>query len=241
MHLTNSPLWEEGPRSPSSNNSMPNPNRIVSLSEQAFFTVVSSALEAFQINHDGRSNKKHVPLETYGNLWGQASVNRRGESILHVSLADVDTSAKRTPGSVQAEQKSFELKQQFVDRFHPEIEYLGDFHSHPYDPVNDDVNNALQLQRDKRHEFSPGDFESVQTLRKERTYRLGLVVTVFRGEKPVARKSEHVGLSCIRFSYDGFTIWLKCHVFGKKRAVQDKKVALICPALGFHVGTIKSK
>jgi hypothetical protein len=219
---------------------MPSPNRIVSLSEQAFFTVVSSALEAFQINHDGKADKKHIPLETYGNLWGHASVNRRGVSIFHVALADVDTSAKRTPESVRAERKSFELKQQFVDHFHPEIEYLGDFHSHPYDPVNDDVDNALQLERDKRHEFTPADFESAQSLRQDRTYRLGLVVTVFRGEKTVARKSKHVGLSCIRFSYDGFTIWLKCHVFGEKRTVQDRKVALICPALGFHIGAIKS-
>jgi hypothetical protein len=220
---------------------MPNPNRIVSLSEQAFFTVVSSALEAFQINHNAQSNKKHIPLETYGNLWGHTAQKSRGESILYVSLVDVETSAKRTPGSVQAANGSFELKQQFVERFHPEIEYLGDFHSHPYDPVNDKVKNALKVERKKFYEFSPADFEAARSLCDERGYRLGLVVTVFRSDTPIKRRSKHVGLSCIRFSYDGFIIWLKCHVFEGDRAVQNRKVALICPSLGFHIGAVKSE
>jgi hypothetical protein len=219
---------------------MSNPNRIVSLSEQAFFTIVSSALEAFQINHNVQSNKKHVPLETYGNLWGHAAQNSRKESILHVSLVDVETSAERSPGSVQAAKGSFELKQQFVERFHHEIEYLGDFHSHPYDPQNDNVKNALKVERKKFYEFSPADFEAARLLCKDRDYRLGLVVTVFRSDTPVKRKSKHVGLSCIRFSYNDFTIWLKCHVFEGDRAVQHRKVALICPSLGFHIGAVKT-
>lgn len=35
------------------------------------------------------------------------------------------------------------------------------------------------------------------------------------------------------------SIRIKCYVFKKDRAVQQRKVALICPSLGFHIGAVK--
>jgi hypothetical protein len=110
-----------------------------------FFTIITSALEAYKVSHhDG--NKSHIPIETYGNLWGYlADTRRKNEMVFRVVQADVDTSATRQADSVRPKQEAFSTKVEFIDTFMPELEYLGDFHSHPYDFGNDGVNNVLEL------------------------------------------------------------------------------------------------
>lgn len=215
---------------------------IVSLSEQAFFSIVTSALEAYSILHGKSKGGAHIPEETYGNLWGHEATTKRKEKVFHIALADVDTSAERSPGQVVPKEESFALKEAFIDRFHPELEYLGDFHSHPYDRKHDSVTSTLDVERKELYGFSDADFASFRHLRKARNYRVGLVATIYKSDKAVARVNKHVGdedYSCIRFSYDDLTIWLKCCVFGEKRRISDRKVALVCSSLGFHVGAIE--
>lgn len=220
---------------------------IVSLSEPAFFSIVSAALEAFSIAREGKPADEHLPIESYGNLWGYEACSARGERILHVSMADIDLSAECGPGSAEPNPESFQLKQDLIDRFRPELEYLGNFHSHPYDLVNDDIRTALEVERGTHYRFSPSDIELVRHLKKDlgRNYRVGIIATVFRADKHVRRKDAYVrteteNYSCIRFSYSDFTIWLKAHVYGEKNAIDDQRVALLCPSVGFHLGMIEN-
>jgi len=138
------------------------------------------------------------------------------------------------------------LKRGLIDRFRPELEYLGDFHSHPYDLVNDQVKSALEVERKEYYRFSPSDITHVKALKAERNYRVGLVTTVFKLAEGMRRKDEYVrtdteNYSCIRFSYDDFTIWIKAHVYGELNAIDDQRVALLCPAIGFHAGMIEAQ
>lgn len=218
---------------------------VVSLSETAFLTIVSAALEAFEISHTNTTAVPHVPVETHGNLWGYETYSKRGERILHVSIADVSTSADRGAGFVQPKDGAFELKQALIVRFKPELEYLGDFHSHPYDFTNDKIKTVLEVERGEYFRFSPGDLQDAKMLKASRNYRVGIVTTVFRAEKKVHRNDQYVRLetehySCIRFSYDKFTIWIKAHVFAEKNAIGDQKIVLLCPAVGFHAGLLDS-
>jgi hypothetical protein len=216
---------------------------VASLSESAFFTIVAAALEAFEISHTSTPGVPHVPVETYGNLWGYETRSRNGERILHISMADVETSADRSGGAVQPKDESFELKQGLIARFKPELEYLGDFHSHPYDFDNDKVKTALEVEREEYFRFSPDDFKHVKSLKETRAYRVGLVTTVFRAAKHVPRNDGYVCIekehySCIRFSYDDLIIWIKAHVFADKNAINDQKVVLLCPAVGFDASLL---
>lgn len=218
---------------------------VVSLSEPAFFTIVAAALEAYEISHGNNQASSHVPVETYGNLWGYETSSTRGERILHVSMADVETSADRTQGSVQPKDESFELKQGLIGRFKPELEYLGDFHSHPYDFQNDKIKTALEVERGQYYRFSAGDLKHARMLKETRDYRVGIVATVFRAPKHVHRNDEYVciekeNFSCIRFSYDELIIWIKAHVFADQNAVSDQKVVLLCPTVGFDAGLLSS-
>ena len=217
---------------------------IVSLSEHAFFSIVAAALEAYEIERTNSKANPHVPIESYGNLWGYEARSKRDERVLYVSMADIETSADCGPGSAQPQIESFLLKQKLIDRFRPELEYLGDFHSHPYDLVNDNVKSALEVERKEYYRFSPSDIKHVKALKGTRSYRVGLVTTVFKLAEGVRRKDEYVrtdteNYSCIRFSYDDFTVWIKAHVYGERNAIDDQKVALLCPIIGFHAGIIE--
>ena len=92
--------------------------------------------------------------------------------------------------------------------------------------------------------FFHGDFKHVKYLQEERNYRLGIVATVFEMPKQVARRNKHIdedGLTCIRFMYDNLTIWLKVYVFMDSKRIRDKDIALTCPNLGFHAGSVEQE
>jgi hypothetical protein len=212
---------------------------IISLSQPAFFTIMTAALEAYKVSQPNPLGTPHVPVETYGNLWGYQSQTIRQESVLHIVLADVDSTAYRQPGKVTPTQGSFEIKSDFVDVFFPELEYIGDFHSHPYNEA--EIKTELALERNKLHERSTDDKVYVKDLQANgRSYRLQLITTIFERGDMVKRQSGHLkgDLSCIRFHYENMTAWVKVYVYhknidnGKFRKVINEKIALICPSTG---------
>lgn len=228
-------------------------NSIVSISEHAFFTMATAALEAFKVDHtkinfsdSDAGQELEIKLETFGNLWGHTTISEKGSTIYYVSSADVSTSATREREHVLPRDEAYELKKDFVDYFFPELDFLGDYHSHPYDGEND-VKTELELERNKLYQFSPGDFEAVRLEQNnKKDYRVGLVITVFErdDEIMVQRKDQWMDdTSCIRFQYDNVTIWIKAYVWvskdGQKRRRTDKKVSLICPAVGFALRNLR--
>jgi hypothetical protein len=218
-------------------------NTIVSLSEQAFFTVVTAALEAYKVDHAKSSENPETHLETFGNLWGYETATQDGVMIYHINSADVSTAAERTESSVRPKDDAYTLKQNFMNYFFPELKFLGDYHSHPYSLTRSDVKTELDLERHQLYHFSPADFRAVEQEHKEgKNYRVGLVITVYEREQRVHRQDQWIDdTSCVRFQYDNVTIWIKAYVWNgedfRKRA--DKKVSLICPAVGFTLRSLR--
>lgn len=217
-------------------------NSVVSISEQAFFTIVTAALEAYKVDHSKLEDGSEIRLETFGNLWGHESFTKSGSDIYHISSADVSTSASREQNRVLPKDEAYALKSQFVEYFFPELKYLGDYHSHPYSLENN-VRTELDLERHELYHFSPGDFKAVKYEQEQgKNYRVGLVVTVFERDEKVGRKDTWMDdSSCVRFQYDNVTIWIKAYVWSgddyRRRA--DKKVTLVCPAVGFALRNIR--
>lgn len=220
-------------------------SQIISLSDSAFFTIVTSALEAYKICQPGTPEDEHVPLETYGNLWGYQVQTKRRESLLHVVHADSDVSAARESDCVTPAAEAFNLKCDFADQFFPELEYLGDFHSHPWH--TGEIKTELELQRQKLYEQSPADHKHAKLLQEYgRPYRLQIIATIFERSDMVNRKSGHLAedRSCIRFQYDKKTVWIKAYAYrlntndNTSRKVNKDSIALICPCAGVTVETI---
>ena len=211
---------------------------VVSISEQAFFSIVTSALEAYKLEHVLTCGDSAAGVETFGHLWGYCQP-LIGRNMMHrVVWADTSTAVERDQGSVSYTDEAQELKQGFIDTFFPEVCYLGDYHSHPYSHEDDEIKTELELERGHLYRFSEGDFRSVKSLQdKALDYRVGLVATVFERERKVKRSLKKLdGESCIRFQYLNMTIWLKAYVWTSDdndnyRRKADKMVRLMCPSL----------
>lgn len=213
---------------------------VVSISEQAFFSIVTSALEAYKLEHVLNGGDSAARVETFGHLWGYYQPLIGRDMIYRVVLADTSTAVERDQSSVAFTDEAQELKQGFIDTFFPEVCYLGDYHSHPYSYEDDEVKTELELERRHLYRFSEGDFRSVKSLQdKSLDYRVGLVATVFERERKVNRSLKRLdGESCIRFQYLSMTIWLKAYVWTSDdnynyRRKADKMVRLVCPSLNF--------
>ena len=211
---------------------------VVSISEQAFFSIVTSALEAYKLEHVLNGGNSAVRVETFGHLWGYSQSLIGRDMIYRVVLADTSTAVERDQGSVTYTDEAQELKQSFIDTFFPEVCYLGDYHSHPYSFEDDEIKTELELERHHFYRFSEGDFRSVKSLQeKGLEYRVGLVVTVFERERKVNRSLKKLdGESCIRFQYLNMTLWMKAYVWTSDNNVNyrrkaDKMVRLVCPSL----------
>lgn len=217
-------------------------NSIVSISEQAFFTIITAALEAYKVDHSKLEDGSEIRLETFGNLWGHESFTNSGADIYHITSADVSTSASREQHSVLPKDEAYDLKSQFVEYFYPELKYLGDYHSHPYSLENN-VRTELDLERHELYHFSPADFKAVKYEQEQgKNYRVGLVVTVFERDEKVGRKDTWMDdSSCVRFQYENVTIWIKAYVWTGEdyRRRTDKKVSIVCPAVGFALRNIR--
>lgn len=235
----------------------------VILSDDAVRVMVASALEAYSSPH-GRSldAEKHVPLETIGAVWGYET-QRNGQTCVHVVSADVETSAYRRPGSVRRKVESFEIRQGFYQFMNPEIQCLGDFHSHPWrrdevGPNGKVLQGPQDIEKQRLYRFSgepigakgkpTGDYCLPSSVFP---YRVGLVVTLYRMNNQVLDPLHRYidGYSGFRFTYfgpigfndkgkldrGGYRCWVKAHVFPNNEVtpVPDEDVQLQCAALGF--------
>ncbi|MGM0855864.1 MAG: hypothetical protein ACQEW0_02140 [Pseudomonadota bacterium] len=214
---------------------------LVSLSDQSFFTIVTAALEAYKVDHAKHgADEPEQYLETFGNLWGYRSEPDSGKEVFRVMMADVSTAAERAQGFVIDKEESYQAKMDFVATYYPELNFLGDYHSHPYTMHGDGIKTELDLERNKLYQFSSCDFKSVKYQQEiGRKYCIGLVATVYERDEGIKRSSKHIdGQSCIRFQYQNMTIWIKAYVWTGHdyRRKADKMVRLICPNLGFNAG-----
>lgn len=238
-------------------------DRYVVITNDAFRAMVISALEGYLVPHGRRVNAvDHRPVETFGTLWGFITHKPKTEELIYqLTLADIDSSAYREAVSVTEKDQAIRIKSAYLDKFNPELHYLGDFHSHPWHRDYDleehpFVESAQKLEQGRTNEggrpyqFSEQDFKTVRALRAAgRDYRIGVVVTIYQMANLVSDTSTVYldGYSAIRFTYNGpdasgkersFRIWIKAYVYDELGAletddpIEESNVILICPAIG---------
>lgn len=137
----------------------------------------TTAIEAYEFEHKthkkGKSNSK---LETFGLLWGY-SIPQKGDlpSRIVSTLATVETSALRHQEWVEPNLESLLTKKIFFEKYYPNVELIGTFHSHPYA-------NLDEVQELKGWRASDGDEEFWPWLHEflcpEQDQMAHLVVTV---------------------------------------------------------------
>lgn len=138
------------------NKSMPRPFRPrVWLSENAFISMVSAAVEAFDV-------------ETLGILLGLHEPRWRR---IMIQYAVVYQTAKRAKDRVKADPKRATRMNKFLERI-TSLQVVGDFHSHPRLPVR--KKSSAWLSQDDKDDMSNGDIGFVIAIdrdHKERDWR----------------------------------------------------------------------
>jgi len=114
---------------------------IIRISEQAPVHMCLSGMEAFSASHLRRGPR--IRLETYGSLWGHEVRLPRGRTLYSVEMAAVDTSAKMENDEVRPAPAALDLKRDVMTSFWPQLEFLGDFHTHPERKAADVVREGL--------------------------------------------------------------------------------------------------
>jgi hypothetical protein len=198
--------------------------------------LVLSSLEAYAIEKKGSRGKNKKHLETYGSIYGQHIQLDDGRTLFRVEMAQSDTTAKQTTSSVHYSEEAIALKRAALASFWPHLDYLGDFHSHPYETLKE----AKDL---KGYYLSEGDranlSENWKTFFKGLRYRLGLVVTVAAMQRARDNGSSWAGdgLNCLEFTIGNFRMWISafCVYEDQKEGVYtedaDAFVELTAPAL----------
>jgi hypothetical protein len=95
-------------------------------------------------------------------------------TLFRIEMALSDSTVWQQRHQVHYNQDAIRLKHTLLSSYWPHLEYLGDFHSHPY-TTQDEVTS------EKGYYLSEGDHQSLQrdwAFLKRVRYRLGLVVTV---------------------------------------------------------------
>jgi hypothetical protein len=204
---------------------------IVRISEPALIQMVLNGLEAYSIG-EIKSNRQHRKLETIGLLWGHE--HSLEEQILYcIEMVSIETSAERKQSSVSSEDDSLNLKHDIITSFWPHLDFIGDFHTHPYKDCKDVIN-------DKGYFFSDYDYKSINKFSDfwiNYNYRVGIVLTIATMERKGSRKHDWVNNSTIEFTLGNCRMWLKTYVTyleNEKLLISehnDEKISLDCPSL----------
>lgn len=209
----------------------PDPSYVLRISEPALIQLCLSGLEAYSISHLRKGPR--LQLETYGMLWGHAADLPNGRTLYAVEMASVDTSARMNHSMVTPNDDALELKRDLMTSFWPHLEFLGDFHTHPYPQGTDVAGERL-------YQFSDADRSAIEEspeFWQRHRYRIGLVLTITTLRRASSRMHKWLEDSAIEFTLGNYRLWLKAYVaFAHNGGLQltsddDSRVLLDCPAL----------
>jgi hypothetical protein len=178
--------------------------------------MILNGLEAYSVMHT--KNAKFV--EIYGNLFGYQSTMRDNRTLYQVETVNIDTSAKGNANSVKPNLDALVLKTETMRHYWPHLEYLGDFHTHPYESINEVTSTELEQGTkkgdNKGYFLSQGDRKSLESLSEfyvlnDTKYRIGLLVTIAAIAADKGKEAEHLHRNCIQFNLKRHKLWITAY------------------------------
>lgn len=207
------------------------PGYVVRISEQALIQLCLSGLEAYSVSHLRKGAK--LRLETYGMLWGHGAIMPDHRTLYAVEMVSVDTSARMDHSTVHRSEHALELKRDLMTSFWPQLEFLGDFHTHPYP-------RGTHVVGERLYEFSDTDRNDIvenAAYWRRHGYRIGLVLTIMALHRASSRTQRWLEDSAIEFTLGNYRLWLQAYVaFDHEGGLRlsedgDTRVLLDCPAV----------
>lgn len=204
---------------------------VIRVAENALIQLVQNGLEAYSVKHHRRGPR--IRLETYGLLWGHETTLPDGRTFYAIEMVNVDTSAEMEPDACLPSDEALGLKRDLMTSFWPQFDFLGDFHTHPYDSIAEvnEIRGWCFSEVDQDHITDHAPFW------RRHGYRVGLVLTIARMGRASGRDHQWLDTSTIEFTLGNYRMWLKAYVVAEAggqlvvSADADPYVLLDCPAL----------
>ncbi len=210
---------------------------VIRLSEQAVISLIMSAFEAYAVTNENKhKNCKHKnKLETFGHLFGQEIKLKDGETLYNIEYIHTDSTAKQETDSVTPNDDALTLKMDLVSSYWPHLSYIGDFHTHPDETIQD-------TEEVKNYHFSKEDRDCLVNNKESYEsigYRVGLVVAVSSLKRSGSKENDWHGKgeNRIVITKGNLRIWIGAYVAKKESGKvsytndDDSKVALDIPCL----------
>lgn len=204
---------------------------IVRISELAQASLVLSALEAYAIEHLRNKKEEKNKLETHGTLFGYETYSYSKEIVYQIELVSTDTSTRQWQNKVRWSRSARDLKQDFITSFYPNFDYLGTFHTHPYD-------HYKSVPRgDHGSYFSKGDLRSFHK-NKEYHERVGsrvfILVTVAGMQKAGTLPNQHITNNIIQVTFGNLRLWISAYCV-LNRSDSDPPDLVVSPPINDYV------
>lgn len=178
---------------------------LVRISENALMELVVAAMEshAVQADHRKKSATGEKYHEAYGLVWG-TEVDLEDDLVLfNVDNVTLDAVALRS-GSSAVPNTGLEIKRDAVNYFWPQVELLGDFHTHPF---TDYLDVTAELFR-----FSEADRKSIEENQiLDPDIRVSMIIT----SAPLKKRGElrkHISDNTVVWTMGDFRFWLTAYV-----------------------------
>lgn len=176
----------------------------VTLSESAFFQISAAALESYIVKRKG----KRKALECYGTLWGHMK-SQDCHVLYHVEEATLDATAEASSSAVVPNSHNLRLRKEFMGSFRPHLDFLGDFHTHPYDSV-------AEAKDCGGWEFSDTDRQDIEARPywADQGLQIGMVVAIGRLRKNGWAAPDYVGNRDNTFfvTFGRYRLWYTAYV-----------------------------
>lgn len=183
---------------------------VVSVSENAFISLIASSLEAYAIDSKGTKTRSHKKfLETYGGLYGQHITMEDNRTLFRIEMALSDSTVWQQRYQVDYNKDAILLKKTLLSSYWPHLAYLGDFHSHPY-TTQGEVKSLKGYYLSETDRLAlDADWEFFKKVR----YRLGLVVTVVAMKRASNKGFAWLsgGWNTIEFTMGNFRMYLSAN------------------------------
>jgi hypothetical protein len=203
---------------------------IIWLGDRAIEDIVLVALEAYAVPRRGAKF-----TETYGICFGSIKPmeeKRRAHGkhttrYVNISSVHIQLRAMGYPDKVTYDLRSLETQMTVAKHFFPQLDIVGDFHTHPY-------NTVKELKAFGGWRYSDSDEASiaewVTPLRKMGYHpRMSLIVGIAEGTKRIS-KPGMVKPNMVRFSIKKYHFYVACYrILGDKYS--DKNITLNSAAL----------
>jgi hypothetical protein len=212
----------------------------VIMSRQALQDILLGVFETYKV-----PKSKSVPYsEVFGLCLGMASrqkVSKKGSGtrtkwFVHVEKAVPQIRAKASKESVLPNSKSIEAVIEAASSLFPQLEIIGDYHSHPY-------RNVRRLRQISGWEASPNDHIGIEELyrglrthpRRKHRLRVSFIVAIAKGRSIAAPPTHLQGKrNVVHMVVAGCHIYLSCYRILSNGKMTDSGVNLVPSMDAFH-------